>query len=96
VTHSRTLFGAGFIHNATRCTIDSGEIRTLPELNGVAHANIDAPAVYVPDTFPVLSANELLRVESALASEVNELDHLRDCLAVARKSLGVDILVHIE
>jgi hypothetical protein len=56
VTHTRTLSGAGLIHNATRCAITSGEIRTLPELHGVARANIDAPAVYVPDSLPVLSA----------------------------------------
>jgi hypothetical protein len=83
VTHSRTLFGAGFIHNATRCTITPGEIRTLPELHGVAHANIDAPAVYVPDSLSVLSAHELSLVEAALTSEVNELDQLKDHLAVA-------------
>jgi hypothetical protein len=79
VTHTRTLFGAGLFHNATRCAITSGEIRTLPELHGVAHANIDAPAVYVPDSLPVLSAHELPRVEAALASEVNELDSSRPC-----------------
>jgi hypothetical protein len=96
VTHTRTLFGAGFIHNATRCTITSGEIRTLPKLHGVARANIDAPDVYVPDSLPVLSAHEIPRVEAALAMEVNELDRLKDHLAVAQKSLDVDTLVHIQ
>jgi hypothetical protein len=96
VAHTRTLFGAGFIHNATRCALTSGEYRTLPELHGVARANIDAPAVYVPDSLPVLSAHDLPRVEGALASEVNELDQLKDHLAVAKKSLDVDTLVHIQ
>jgi len=31
VTRTRKLSGAGLIHNATRCSITSGEIRTLPE-----------------------------------------------------------------
>jgi hypothetical protein len=96
VAHTRTLFGAGLIHNATRCSITSGEIRTLPELHGVAHANIDAPFVYVADSFPILSRHEIPRVEAALASEVNELDQLKDHLAVAHKSLDVDTLVHIQ
>jgi len=59
VTHTRTLSGAGLIHNATRCSITSGETRTLPELRGAAHANLDAPSVYVPDNFPILSRHEL-------------------------------------
>jgi hypothetical protein len=96
VTHTRTLSGAGLIHNATRCSITSGEIRTLPELHGVAHANLDAPSVYVPDSVPILSRHELPRVEAALTSEVNELDQLKDRLATAQKSLEVDTLVHIQ
>jgi hypothetical protein len=95
VAHTRKHFGAGFFH-ATRCSNSSGEIRTLPELHGIARANIDAPSVYVPDSFPIVSRHEHPRVEAALASEVNELDQLRDRLAVAQKSLDVDTLVHIQ
>jgi len=36
-TRTQTLSGAGLVQNATRCTITTGEIRTLPELRGVAH-----------------------------------------------------------
>jgi hypothetical protein len=96
VTYTRILFGTGLIHNATRSTITSGEIRTLPELHGVTHANIDAPPVYVRDSLPVLSAHELPRIEAALAMKVNELDRLKDHLAVAQKSLDVDTLVHVQ
>jgi hypothetical protein len=38
----------------------------------------------------------LLRVETALASEVNELNQLNDHLAIEQTSLDVDTLVHIE
>jgi hypothetical protein len=69
---------------------------TLPKLHGVAHANIDAPTVYVPDRLPVLSAHEFPRVEAALASEVNELDQLKDHLAVAQNYVDVNTLVHIQ
>ena len=96
VTRTRTLSGAGVIHNATRCSIPSGEIRTLPELQGVAHANLNAPTVYVPDSSPILSRHELPCVEAALTSEVNELYQLKDCLAAVQKSLDVDTLVHIQ
>jgi len=94
VTRTRTLSGAGLIHNATRCSINSGEIRTLPELHGVAHANLYAPSVYMPDSSPILSRHELPHVEAALTSEVNELNQLKDRLAAAQKSLDVDTLVH--
>ena len=59
VTRTQALSGAGLIHNATRCSITSGEIRTLPELHGVALANLNAPSVYVPDSSPILSRHEL-------------------------------------
>jgi len=59
VTRTEALSGAGLIHNATRRLITSGEIRTLPELHGVAHANLNSPSVYVPDTSPVLSRHKL-------------------------------------
>ena len=96
VTRTRTLSGVGLIHNATRCSIPSGEIRTLPELHGVAHANLNAPSVYVPESSPILSRHELPRVEAALTSEVNALDQLKDRLAAAQNSLDVDTLVHIQ
>jgi len=50
VTRTRTLSGAGLIHYATRCSITTGEIRTLPELHVVADANLVAPSAYVPDS----------------------------------------------
>jgi hypothetical protein len=50
----------------------------------------------VPDSLPALSVHELPRIEAALASEVNELDQLKDHLAVAQSSLDVDTLVHIQ
>jgi len=96
VTRTRTLSGAGLIHNATRCSITSGEIRTLPELHGVAHANLNAPSVYVPDSSPILSKHVPPRVEAALTSEVNELDQLKDRLETAQKTLDVDTLVHMQ
>jgi len=96
VTRTPTLSGAGLIHNASRFSITSGEMRTLPELHGVAHTNLNAPSVYVTDSSPILSRHELPRVEAALTSEVNELDQLKDRLAAAQKSLDVDTLVHIQ
>ena len=96
VTHTLTLSGAGLIHSATTCLITSGEIRTLPELRSVMHANLNAPSVYVPDNFPILLRHELPRVEAALTPEVNDLDQLKDRLATAQKSLDVDTLVHIQ
>ena len=59
VTRTRTLSGAGLIHYATRCSITTGEIRTLSEIHGVAHANLLAPSAYVPDSSPVLAKDEL-------------------------------------
>jgi hypothetical protein len=96
VTHTRTLSGAGLIHNATRCSITTGEIRTLPELHGVAHTNIVASSVYVPDSLPILAKHELPRVDEALASGVNDLDQLKDRLETQQKLLDVDTLVHIQ
>ena len=58
VTRIQILSGAGLIQNATRCTITTGEIRTLPELHGVARANLVAPSVYVPDSSPILAKHE--------------------------------------
>ena len=96
VTRTQTLSGAGLIHNATRCSITSGEIRTLPELHGVAHANLVAPSAYVPDSSPILAKHELPRVEEALAPGVNDLDQLKDRLEAEQKLLDVDTLVHIQ
>jgi hypothetical protein len=96
VTRTQILSGAGLIQNATGCTITTGEIRTLPELHGVAHASLVAPSVYVPDISPVLAKHELPRVEEALASGVNDLDLVEDRLESQQKWLDVDTLVHIQ
>jgi hypothetical protein len=50
----------------------------------------------MPDRLPVFSAHELPRVEAALASQVNELDQLKDHLSGTQNSLDVDTLVHIQ
>jgi len=71
-------------------------MRTVPELHGITHANLDTPSVYVPEDFPILSRHELPRVEAALTAEVNKLDQLQDRLATAQKSLDVDTLIHIQ
>jgi len=96
VTRTQILSGAGLIQNATRCTITTGEIRTLPELHGVAHANFVAQSVYVPDSSPILAKHELPRVEEALAPGVKDLDRLKDRLETEQKLLDVDTLVHIQ
>jgi len=90
VTSTQTLSGAGLIQNATRCTTTTGEIRTLPELHGVARANLVAPSVYVLDSSPILAKHEL---EEALASGANDLDQLLDRLETQQKLLDVDTLV---
>jgi hypothetical protein len=95
VTRTPTLSGAGLIQNATRCFITTGEIRTIPELHGVAHANLVAPSAYVPDSSPILAKHELPRVEEALAPGVNDVDQLKDRLETQQKLLNVDTLVHI-
>jgi len=96
VTRTQTLSGAGLIHNATRCTITTGEIRTLPELHGVARTNLVAPSVYVPDRSPILAKHELPRVEEALAPGVKDLDQLKYRLETQQKLLDVETLVHIQ
>jgi len=96
VTRTLKLSGACLIHNATTCSITSGEIRTLSELRGLTHANLDTPSVYVPENFSILSRHELPRIEAVLTPEVNDQDQLKDCLATAHKSLDVDTLVHIQ
>ena len=96
VTYTRKLSGAGLIHNATTCSVTSGEMRTLQELHRLTHANLNTPSVYVPEDFPILSRHELPRVEAALTAEVNELDQLKDRLATAQKYFDVDTLIHIR
>jgi len=96
MTRTQTLSGAGLIHNATRCSITSGEIRTLPELHDIAHANLVAASAYVPDSSPLLAKHKLPRVEEALAPGVNDLDQLKARLEAEQKLLDVDTLVHIQ
>jgi len=96
MTRTRTLAGAGLIHNATRCSINSGEISTLPELHGIAHANLIAPSVYVPDSSPILSKHELPRFEDSLTTGVKDLGQLKDRLETQQKLLDVDTLVQIQ
>jgi hypothetical protein len=48
VAHTSTLFGAGFIHNVTRCAITFGEIRRIAELHGVARAKRIGKTIVLP------------------------------------------------
>jgi hypothetical protein len=96
VKRTQILSCSGLIHNATRCSIITGEIRMLLELHGVAHANLVAPSAYVPDSSPILAKHELPRVEEPLAPGVNDLDQLKDCLETEQKLLDVHMLVHIQ
>ena len=87
------LFGSGFIHNATSCTINTKEVRTLPELCRTDYTRLDTPAWFAPDPIPELVPEESPRKED-LPAAVRELDDINTCLASPLRSLDVDTLFH--
>ena len=80
-THEKVLFGSGFIHNATSCSINAKEIRTLAEQRRTDYTRLDTSARYAPDPIPGLVPAESPRKKEDLPSEVRELDDINTRLA---------------
>jgi hypothetical protein len=93
---TRTLSGAGLIENATASEITTSEFRTIPELHGATHVNMETPLVYAPKDIPILNSHELPDVKVALSSGINELERIRDHFQTSQKILDVDTLLHVK
>jgi hypothetical protein len=93
---TQTLEGSGLIENVTACEITTSELRTIPELHGATHVNMETPLVYAPQNIPILSSHELPDVKAALSSGISELEQIKDRLQMSQKILEVDTLLHVK
>jgi hypothetical protein len=82
--------------NATACEITTSKLRTIPELYGATHVNVETPLVYARKDIPILNSHELPDVKITLFSGINELERIRDHLQTSQKSLDVDTSLHVK
>jgi hypothetical protein len=95
VTYNEVLFGGGIIHNATACSTASKQVQALPELHRTNYANLDTPALFLPNLTSILAAHEVPQIEEPVQANTKELD-IKSRLATPLRSLDVDTLLHIR
>ena len=77
ISSTETLSGAGFLNNATGCSILTNEIYTLPELHGDSHATFDTPHMFVPDKASIITDHEVRLLDEITTAPVKQLDAIK-------------------
>jgi hypothetical protein len=95
-TLTETLSGAGIIHNASTCAVESNEIRTLPELHRTGVARLDTPGLYLPDLSPILATHEMPQIDSSVPVDAAAIDDIWTHLLAPQHSMDVDTLLQIR
>jgi len=96
-THcTEMLSGAGIICNASRCSITTGEIRTLPDLQGTTWTELHSLHFYTPDKFSIVAEHEVKLLEEATPATVEQLDKVKSQLTKSQLTFDPDLLLHIH
>jgi len=96
-THTQTLFDAGVIRNATKCSITTNEFQTLPEIRGEIQSTIVNTHFYVPDQIQIVADHEIPLIKQiSPEEEVTRLDEVKSKVKVPSQSYDVNSLFRIE
>jgi hypothetical protein len=95
-TLTETLSGAGIIHNASACAVDSSQVRTLPELRRTGYARLDTPGLYLPDLSPILASHEMPQIDAPAPVDTAATDDVRAHLLTPQRTIDVDTLLQIR
>lgn len=95
-SYTATLSGAGLISNASRCSISTKEIHTLPELHGSSQATLDTPHMHLPDKISIIASHETPLLEYITSAEIKRLNDINSQAEESPQTLDVDSLIHVQ
>ena len=95
-SRTETLSDAGIIRNASRCSITTNELRTLPKLHGKTQSAISSTHIYIPDKISIVADHEIPLIKELLPAEVKQLEDVKSKVMVPSQSFDVDSLFHIK
>ena len=95
-TETQTLSDAGVIRNATKCSITTNELKTIPELHGEIQSTIVNTHFYVPEQIQIVADHEIPLIKQVTPEEVTRLDEVKSKVMMPSQSFDVNSLFHIE
>ena len=84
------------IRNATKCSITTNELQTLPELRGEIQSTIVNTHFFVPDQIQIVADHEIPLIKQISPEEITRLDEVKSKVIVPSQSYYVNSLFHIE
>jgi hypothetical protein len=83
------------ILNSSKCTINTSELRTLPEFHGEIQSTIDTVHFYVPESIAVIANHEIPLIKEISSGEVKQLE-VKSKVMTPSQTFDVDSLFYIK
>jgi hypothetical protein len=95
-TFSLKLSGGGILSNVSSCYISTDKLQFYPELRGELDSVLPAPALYVPELQPVVSAHELHTLQQLMPVDTKILDQMEARLSEYHHGSDVNSLMQLH
>jgi len=92
----RTLSGNGVITNATRCSVSTTQMHTLPELHKTSEANLHTFHLYVPEKISIVTDHETQILDKLSPELIQQLNDVKSRVMTSPRNLDVDSIVHVH
>jgi hypothetical protein len=96
LTYTETLSGNGVITNATRCSVSTTQMQTLPELHKTSEATLNTLHLYVPEKISVVTDHETRILEKISLELIQQLNDVKSRVMASPRNLDVDSTVHVH
>jgi hypothetical protein len=90
------LSGNGVITNATRCSVSTTQMHTLPELHKTSETTLNTLHLYVPEKISIVTEHETQILEQIPPEVTQHLDDVKSCVMASPRILDIDNIVHVH
>jgi hypothetical protein len=95
-SHTETHFGAGLILNASKCSITTNKVRTLPDLQGATQADLCTSHLYIPEELSIVAEHEVQLLQDATPTAIERLDEIQSRIMARQQTFDMDLLLHMR
>jgi len=96
MTYTETLSGNGVITNATRCSVSTTQMHTLPELHKTSETSLNTLHLYVPEKMSIVTDHETQILEKISPELIQQLNDVKSRVMASPRNLDVDSIVHVH
>jgi len=96
MTYTEMLSVNGAITNATRCSVSTTQMHTLPELHKTSETTLNTLHLYVPEKISIVTEHETQILEKISPELIQQLNYVKSRVMASPRNLDVDSIVHVH